>query len=465
MQNRISRTFKNIARKAGLDKAIAYSSSSRIVSGLAGVFAIFFISLFLTGVEQGFYFTFGSILALQVFFELGLTGIMTQYVSYEASQLELDNESLKYEGEEIYKSRLASLVHFCLKWYAIIAVVAMGVLLIVGFVYFNRFGEEETLVDWKLPWILICVGTAIKLFQSPFNSIFMGLGMVKEMSEVGFYQQLITPIVTFGGLALGMKLYVTGIAYIASVILWQVYVHKKRYYQILVNLYKEKITEKVSYLKEIFPYQWRIALSWVSSYFIYQLFNPVLFATEGAIVAGQMGMTLQALNAIQSFAMSWINTKIPSMSRLIALDDFKTLDISFNKTLKQMFIICFSLIVIFLSFIGLLGVTGFELKGTIVSERFLAIVPLVLLSATNLLNLFIYSWATYLRCHKKEPFLVASVCTAIANSISTCMLGKMYGLYGIVIGYLIITIVFFFWGNAIYRKKKFEWHKINHFKS
>ena len=34
-------------------------------------------------------------------------------------------------------------------------------------------------------------------------------------------------------------------------------------------------------------------------YFIFQLFNPVLFATEGAVVAGQMGMTLAALNGIK----------------------------------------------------------------------------------------------------------------------------------------------------------------------
>ena len=463
MQNQIKRIVKDIARKAGVDKAIAYSSSSRIVSGLAGVFAIFFISLFLTGVEQGFYFTFGSILALQVFFELGLTGIMTQYVSYEVSHLVLDDKVLKYKGEEKYISRLASLVRFCVKWYAIIAVVAMVVLLIVGFVYFNRFGEEETTVDWKLPWILISVGTAIKLFQSPFNSIFMGLGMVKEMSEVGFYQQLITPIVTFGGLALGMKLYVTGTAYIASVILWQIYVHKKDYYQILVNLYKEKITEKVSYLKEIFPYQWRIALSWVSSYFIYQLFNPVLFATEGAIVAGQMGMTLQALNAIQSFAMSWINTKIPFMSRQIAQQDYSSLDSSFGKTLRQMFVICCLLVILFLAFIGILNFTKFELRGTILSERFLHFIPMMLLTITTILNLYIYSWATYLRCHKKEPFLIASVCTGIANGLSTLVLGSMFGLYGIIIGYLSITIIFFIWGNSIFRRKKIEWHQLNNF--
>ena len=76
--------IKNIARRLGVDKSIAYSSGGRIIGGFSGVASAFFITSFLTGVEQGFYYTFGSILALQVFFELGLTGIMTQYVAHEA---------------------------------------------------------------------------------------------------------------------------------------------------------------------------------------------------------------------------------------------------------------------------------------------------------------------------------------------------------------------------------------------
>lgn len=155
-----------------MDKSIAYSSVARIVQGFTGVASVFFITSFLTGVEQGFYYTFGSILALQVFFELGLTGIMTQYVAHEASHLTLNNS--EYEGEEKYKSRLSSLLSFCVKWYTVISALIFIFLMIVGYVYFNKYCVSHDNVDWQAPWILICVGTAIKLFQSPFNSILMG---------------------------------------------------------------------------------------------------------------------------------------------------------------------------------------------------------------------------------------------------------------------------------------------------
>ena len=181
--------IQSFIQKIGMDKSIAYSSGARVIQGFTGVASVFFITSFLTGVEQGFYYTFGSILALQVFFELGLTGIMTQYVAHEASHLTL-NDNREYEGEEKYKSRLSSLLRFCVKWYSVISVLVFIFLMIVGYVYFNKYGASHGNVDWQMPWILICVGTAIKLFQSPFNSILMGLGFVKDMSRLVFISRL-----------------------------------------------------------------------------------------------------------------------------------------------------------------------------------------------------------------------------------------------------------------------------------
>lgn len=449
----------NIAHKIGMDKSIAYSSGSRIIQGLTGVISVFFITTFLTGVEQGFYYTFGSLLALQVFFELGLTGIMTQYVAHEASHLQL-NADFQYEGEAKYRSRLASLVHFCVKWYAVLAVIVLVFLFVVGFVFFTYFGKEESSdISWQFPWILICVGTALNIFQSPFISILMGLGKVKEMSEIGFWQQIAIPLANWIGLVIGVNLYILGISSILSVIIWQGFVWKKGLARIILNLWKTTINERVDYFKEIFPYQWKIALSWISGYFIFQLFNPVLFATEGAVVAGQMGMTLQALNAIQAFSLSWLNTKVPLYSKLIALKDYLTLDSIFGKTLKQMVSVCALLLLVFFLAIWLLNVSQFKFGDHIIAERFLPYIPLLLMMMTVYLQQYTASWATYLRCHKQEPFLVISICGGIADGLSTLIFGNLYGLYGMTIGYCILTLLFFPWGYWIYKTKKAEWHR------
>lgn len=447
----------NIAHKIGLDKAIAYSSGARIIQGVAGVASIFFIATFLTGEEQGYFFTFGSILALQVFFELGLTGILIQFTAHEMSHLKINEDNTIY-GDMRYVSRLASLIQFCVKWYAAIAILAMIVLSVVGYVYFACFSKNEGSVSWVVPWMLICVSTAIKIFQAPFSSVLMGMGFVKQMNKIIFYQQLIIPITMWIGLILGLKLYVLGIGYLLSVLLWTFMIWRDKSCQILFGLYNYKVTERICYVNEIFPFQWRTAISGFSGYFIFQLFNPVLFATEGAVVAGQMGMTLQALNAISSMSMSWLSTKIPLYSQLIALKDYINLDRIFQKTLRQMVLVCTSLL--FLFFCVLLIINFFEIKigDTYLSSRFLSYVPTFLMAIPVFLQQFTNSWAGYLRCHKKEPFLLNSVVCAILCCISSATLGYSYGLYGITVGYCVISIVLFPWGYWIFRTKKYKWH-------
>ena len=449
--------LKFIAQKIGMDKAIAYSSGARIIQALAGALSVLFIAAFLSKEEQGFYYTFGSLLAVQIFFELGLTGIITQFVAHEAAHLIIKDNGM-IVGENKYRSRLASLVHFSVKWYAVIAILFLIIVVVIGFVFFNEYDKSNNTISWRLPWILICIGSAIKLFQSPFTSILIGLGKVKEMNKISFYQQLILPIITWIGLICGFKLYVIGISSILAALIWNIYVATTNQQRILLFLWKEKITLRINYLIEIFPYQWRIALSWISGYFIFQLFNPVLFATEGAVVAGQMGMTISVLNGIQALSMSWINTKVPLFSKLIALKDFLKLDEVFKRTLRQMITVCLFLLVVMIGGIGIIRYFDISLNGESFGNRFLNYIPMSLMMIALFVNQFVNSWATYLRCHKKEPYLLISIVSAILCSLSTIFLGKYYGINGITSGYCLIMIALMPWSYYIYMSCKNKWH-------
>lgn len=443
-----------------MDGAIAYSSAARIFQAVAGIVSVFIIAAFLSGPEQGYFFTFNSILAIQIFFELGFTGIMTQYVAHEVVHLNLNENSI-YEGEERYKSRLSYLVRFCLKWYSIIAILFLVVIIIVGLVYFGRYASSYDNVNWQAPWYLLSFSTAVKLFQSPFTAIYTGLGKVKEMNKITFYQQLIIPISQWVLFACGLKLFVVGISSLLGVIVWWVYVFKAGLWRILFNLLQERITETISYMKEIFPYQWKIALSWISGYFIFHFFNPVLFATEGSVVAGQMGMTVQVLTAIQGFALSWQNTKIPRYCGFIEMKQYDELDTLFNRTLKQMMGVCLTILFVFYSLIVILRVTRFSIGDTVFADRFLDYIPMVLMTVPVIINQYVSSWATYLRCHKQEPFLVNSITMGLLCCLSTLLLGNYYGLYGITIGYASLCIfVSLPWGYQIFKTKKIEWHKL-----
>lgn len=170
-------------------------------------------------------------------------------------------------------------------------------------------------------------------------------------------------------------------------------------------------------------------------------------------------MTLAALNAIQAFSMSWRNTKVPLYSNLIAQKQYLELDVLFNKTIKQMSLVCIGLIAVYYLFLIFLKVTDIGFNGNSLFDRFLGFGPTLLLSIPIVLNQFVNSWATYLRCHKKEPFLFISVISGILCMFSTLILGNLYGLYGIVIGYCGIQLIPFPWSHNIFITKKKEWHE------
>ena len=449
------RTF--ITQKLGVDKAIFFTLLSRGLQISTALFTVFFIAKNLSPEEQGFYYTFGSIVALQVFFELGLTSIITQFVAHEASHLKLNSE-FKMEGEALYRSRLSSLLKFCTKWYLIIAFLVFVALGTLGSIFFTKYSVEHKDIEWFLPWILLAIGTAFNLLLSPITAFLEGLGKVKEVAQLRFVQQIIHPIVVWGGLSIGGKLFVSGADAFIRVFVVAIILIKSPFFKILKNIWMDSGIEKVLYMKEIFPYQWRIALSWVSGYFIFQLFNPVLFATEGAKVAGQMGMTLTALNGVQSLTQSWINTKVPKMSGLIAQKDYKNLDSLFAKTMKQMLLIGTLAILCFVTVIYLIQSQGITFLGMDIGNRFLPIIPLSLMAWSSWTMVPISPWATYLRCHKKEPLLLNSVVMGILCCLSTVTLGYKYGLYGITIGFAALRIISLSWIYHTYKTKKREWH-------
>ena len=450
---------KKIAKKIGIDKSIAYTSTSRIIQAAGGIITALFIVRFLTGVEQGFYYTFGSILAIQTFFELGMNGIITQYVAHEMSHLKWNGYGL--EGERKYLSRLSSLLHFCFRWYSLFAIVLFIVLILAGCYFFTRYDRTGGAVNWKLPWIILCCTTSVNLMIAPMFAFLEGLGKVKEVAKYRFFQISLGLLIVWLSLSCGAKLLTAGINSVTWVAVAVFAFTLSPFGAILRKVYRIPVVEKVSYVKEIFPFQWKIALSWVSGYFIFQLFNPILFACDGAVVAGQMGMTLAALTGIQALTYSWTSTKVPTYSGMIEMKRYGELDTLFNRTVKQAVSINAACLLLFFAVVFAIREFHFVIFGLYLGDRFLACLPLVMMMIPEFLNQFITAWATYLRCHKKEPYLVNSIVTGVLCCLSTVGMGKWSGLgvYGITTGYCLITLAVTPWAYYIFTTKKKLWHQ------
>ena len=179
-----------------------------------------------------------------------------------------------------------------------------------------------------------------------------------------------------------------------------------------------------------------------------------MFATEGSKIAGQMGMTMVAITGISSISISWINTKVPLFSRLIAKNNFFELDKVFNKTIKQLSIINFLLTLSFIIFISLSIYFKFE-----IADRFLDISLIIVIGIASFFNQFVFAWAAYLRSHKKEPFLINSIVLGILIAISVFVTANLYGVIGVVFSYSTLTLFLGVpWAYYIFQSKKREWH-------
>ena len=449
--------IKKGSDKIGIDGAIAFTILSRVIQAGGGMITLLFVAKCLTKVEQGYYYTFGSILAIQVFFELGLSGIITQFVAHENASLIWQNK-ISFTGSQESTSRLASLLQFTVKWFAVISFLLFFGLLIAGYLFFDKFGKDNVDVNWQVPWVILSITTSFSLMVSPILAYFEGLGRVKEVAKIRLVQQVVQLSLVLLLFSLGFKLFTAPIAAItafAIVPIWIFFGNKRK---LLVFIWNKIGEWQVNYRLEIFPYQWKIALSWVSGYFIFQLFNPVLFATEGAVVAGQMGMTMTVLNSIMALAFSWMTTKVPTFSGLIAKKDYTQLDTLFNRTLIQSAVLnAFALVVLF-GAVFALRYLNIKIGGINFGDRFLSYWPMLFMMIPIFLNHFVASWATYMRCHKKEPLLMQSVTIGILCSISTLTLGNSFGVMGITSGYLALTIIGFIWTYFTFINKKKEWH-------
>jgi len=128
--------------------------------------------------------------------------------------------------------------------------------------------------------------------------------------------------------------------------------------------------------------------------------------------------------------------------------------------LKQSALINFAGLFFLMFIIFLIRYFNIEIGGKLLGNRFLNYLPLFLMMVPIFLNQFVAAWATYLRCHKKEPFLINSIVGGILCALSTILLGKYFGVFGVTLGYCLITVAMFPWGYYIFKTKKIEWHKI-----
>lgn len=452
--NSLNALLRGGLRVAGVDKAVAYTVASRIWAILAGPITILLIARYFNPVQQGYYYTFNSLIALHVFFELGLSYVVMQVVSHERAKLEFNSSGL-LEGEAHAKQRLASLLRLTIKWYGVIAFVSLVVLLVAGYIFFTSNPSSE-FVSWRLPWITLVIFTAINLVISPFLSFLEGCGLVEQVANTRLWQISSANLMQWFTMIRGLGLFslVAHSGSNAFVAATWLSTSKRKFFKNILLSYTTKV--KVDWWKEIWPFQWRIALSWLGGYLIYQVFNPILFAISGPIVAGQMGLSLSIVWGLSILAISWVSTKAPRFGMLVANYEFKELDRIFFRSLIQSIIAMILIGIALFTFILILNLFNSQW-----ASRALGPLPFSLLIISAIGNQVIWSEAYYLRAHKKDPLMWISVTVGLLNVVCAYLLAPNYGAFGVALSYSLLTwLVYLPVSSWIFVVKRKRWHHL-----
>jgi hypothetical protein len=438
--------------KLGIDRAIGFNILARAWSSSAGLVTVALIARFLTPQQQGYYYTFGSLIALQIIFELGFSLVILQMASHERAHLFISNDG-QVTGDAIAHRRLASVLQKTVKWYSAGAVLLAITLLIVGFHFFNTHQKPDDHVSWQMPWILAVLAATCTFQLDPVLSFLEGCGFVPNVARLRLIQAAVGSICAWLVLISHHGLFAPATIISANAIGAAIWLFRKRI--LLLSLLRlNPGSHKIAWMKEVWPFQWRIALSWLCGYFIFQLYNPVLFAYRGPVEAGQMGMSLTIMNALIAVAISWVNTKAAPFGSLIARKEYAELDRTFFAAVKHALGVCLVASLLTWSAVVYLNWIHFPLVHRVLSPTLLGLLLLIVP-----MNVLVFAQATYLRAHKQEKFLLNSVLGAMLTGSSTFFLGKTYGAAGVVIGSVVIgALVGLPLGTYTFMKYRRLWH-------
>ena len=440
--------LRRLLQQGFSDRAALYSLANTTRGVICGPATAYFIATRFSKDVQGYYYTFNSLLALQVFVELGLGTVIIQFASHEWAHLSLREGHV--EGSPQHCSRLASLLRFSFRWYAVAALLVLIPLCTFGLHFLGA--KQVAGVEWRGPWLALCVLSASRLLlTSPF-ALLDGCGQIAQSYGFRLFDGCVLVASSWTAILGGFNLWTAPFMALNSLVAALVFL-VVRYRGFFGSLLRQPVREKIRWKEEVLPMQWRIALSWLSGYFIFQLFTPVLFRYRGPREAGRFGLTWNMVSSINTIGSAFIQTKVPVFGGLVASRNFSELD---RRALRALGLATLATLAGALGLVGLLLVLPAFYPA--LTERCLSLGPTAVLLAATVLMQISYVQSGYLRSFKREPYLGLSLLFGAVTGGLTWVLGRQFGASGIVWGYF-AAVVFLVLplGTWIFFRRRREW--------
>lgn len=191
-----------------------------------------------------------------------------------------------------------------------------------------------------------------------------------------------------------------------------------------------------SWARQLWPFQWRIGLSALAGFLVFQALNPLLLLSQGAAAAARFGIALAVMNMLLLLCTAWPLSQAARFAGLLAQQDGAGVRQRLTRMLWPSLALALLAALLAMAF-----VTGLLQWMPPLAARLPDLTTLALLLAAGLAHQATACYAVVLRAERLEPLLRVSVIGGLASLVLIAAVAREAGLPAVALAHLGCTLV------------------------
>ena len=406
-------------------------AGTRVGNIFLGLLLITLVSTKFTAVEQGYFYTFLSLVAAQYFFDLGVGHILANKAGRRLSDPQLRTAN----------NPVASIVRFAIMW-SVIASVSMYV--IVGSIGFFLFSKEVSAdISLVSVWGIYCALGCCSLVFNLFTRLYEGIGLVQLVSIARFILAFLNVSLLYIFVRFDFGLVI--INYALAIALFCTFTSFILLSKQVRNSFRgvlENSGTPLHWKSEVWPFQRKVAATWIFAYVVFQCQIPILYYFDGPVAAGRFGMCVQLFQALNSTANIFLTYKIKPWTSFAVNNEHEKLQKGFWRvTLLTICVTAMGVVTILLAY---QIAVFYDLA---IVDRMLSFGLLALYALAAVLNQIFFSASYYFRAQEKEPVWILTALSALVIVAVPLYLGAAFNEQAAILTFLFISALFLCGGS------------------
>ncbi len=418
----------------GRFSALLSAASNALIMALV----LFLVAICLNPKEQGYFFTFLSFAGLAQLFDFGLAYASMQTASHY----------------QVHKNTLRDLKHQVTRVSVFSCIVALPLVEIVGFFTLTRGGLDSSSDNssWLIPWLFYIPVILAGLPIAALLAIHEGSGAIGAVWRLRLNQEWIAGGILLVGLLSGMGLWsLVFSAGIRPIIGWLwLILARSGHHTPLISSPQSQLP--LVWRLDIWPFQWKIGLSFLCGFLIFKAIIPVVLFERGEVVAGQIGLAISVMNAIIAFSTAWPTSQAARYGSLLASKAYTMLKVEFQHALLWSTLLCAGTIICACAFLQTL-----KQFMPFITNRLPSFYVITLILGAAIFHHTVICFAAPLRAERREPLLLSSVIGSIVTIIAIWLAARYAGPLEIAIVNLICAAVGLPIAIYIFRRRLNSW--------